>query len=146
MRPSNTLFFQQSPVSLLVRPWKKERDGTLFYGLAKSGSRRHALTTKQGNKNFYKGTRSSGIGRHTTKNKYLFNWDKVRTFVVPTNFNSDLKPFVSPNAPQIKNEFKGYPKGPLDPQLYYTKLREYIFYGTKETEAASLKDKYLERG
>ena len=37
------------------------RDGTLYYGQLKSGSKRHALTGKQGNKHYYKGTRSTGI-------------------------------------------------------------------------------------
>ncbi|KAH3663457.1 hypothetical protein WICMUC_005983 [Wickerhamomyces mucosus] len=146
MRPTSFLGFQTSPVSLLVRPWKRERDGTLFYGLVKSGSKRHALTTKQGNKNFYKGTRSSGIGRHTNKNRYIIQWEKVRTFVVPSEFNSNLKPLVSPNATEIQNDFKGYSKGPLDSNLFYDKLNEYVFHGKVETEASQLRNKYLERG
>lgn len=146
MRATQILNFQQSPVAALLRPWKKFRDGTLFYGIAKSGSRRHPLTTKKGNKNFYKGTRSSGIGKFTTKGRYIINWDKVRTFVVPTEFNAELKPLVSPNAPQIQNHYKSYEQGPLDPKLYFTKIREYVLYGNKETEEAALKDKYLERG
>lgn len=133
-------------MSQLVRPWKKERDGSAFYGLTKTGTKRHALTSKQGNKNFYKGTRSSGVGKHTRKGIYMINWSKVRSFVVPTHFNSELKPLVSPNATQIKNDYKGYSKGALDPKLYFTKLREYIFYGKAETEASQLRDKYIERG
>ncbi|CAM9016808.1 unnamed protein product [Wickerhamomyces anomalus] len=146
MKASQILNFQQSPVASLLRPWKKFRDGTLFYGVAKSGSRRHPLTTKKGNKHFYKGTRSSGIGKFTTKGRYMINWDKVRTFVVPTEFNPNLKPLVSPNAPQIQNTFAGYSKGPLDPKLQFTKIKEYILYGKVETEESALKDKYLERG
>jgi len=146
MRATQILNFTQTPVASLLRPWKRFRDGTLFYGETKSGSRRHPLTTKKGNKNFYKGTRSSGIGRFTSKARYLINWDKVRTFVVPTEFNPNLKPLVSPNAVQIENHYKGYEKGPLDPKLHFTKLREYIMYGKVETEEAQLQDKYLERG
>lgn len=146
MRATQILNFQQSPVASLLRPWKKHRDGTLFYGISKTGSRRHPLTTKKGNKNFYKGTRSSGIGRLTTTGRYVINWDKVRTFVVPTRFNKTLKPLVSPNAPQIQNTYEGYEKGPLDPKLYFTKLREYVLYGKVETAESELKDKYLERG
>ncbi|CCH40985.1 54S ribosomal protein L27, mitochondrial [Wickerhamomyces ciferrii] len=146
MRATQILAFQQSPVAALVRPWKKFRDGTLFYGLTKTGSRRHPLTTKKGNKNFYKGTRSSGIGRLTTKARYVINWDKVRTFVVPKEYNFDLKPLVSPNAPQIQNHYEGFQKGPLDPQLFYKKLREYVFYGKVETQESQLKEGYLERG
>lgn len=146
MRPTSFLQFQQSPVSLLVRPWKRERDGSLFYGLVKSGSKRHALTTKQGNKNFYKGTRSSGVGRHTNKNRYIINWEKVRTFVVPTVFNTSLKPLVSPNAVQIVNDFKGYAKGPQDSALFFDKLKEYVYNGKVETDASKLRNKYIERG
>ena len=145
MKPSQVSFFHTSAVAQLVRPWTKERDGSLFYGLAKSGTKRHALTTKQGNKNFYKGTRSSGIGRHTRKNGYIIQWNKVRTFVTPKVFNDELKCFVSPNSVQIKNEFKGY-TGPMDPKLYMTKLREYIWHGKAETEESSLKKGYIERG
>jgi large subunit ribosomal protein L41 len=145
MKPSNASLFQSTSIAQLVRPWNKERDGTLFYGLAKSGTKRHALTTKQGNKNFYKGTRSSGVGRHTRKAGYVIQWNKVRTFVTPKVFNDELKCFVSPSSPQIKNEFKGY-VGPMDPKLYIQKLREYIWYGKTETEESSLRNGYIERG
>lgn len=146
MRSSSVLQFRQSAAQFLVKPWKKEKDGSAFYGLTRTGTKRHALTSKQGNKNFYKGTRSSGVGKQSRKGLYIINWEKVRTFVVPTNFNAALKPLVSPNATQIHNEYKGYSKGPLDSNLYFTKLREYIFYGKTETEASALKNKYIERG
>ena len=59
------------------------RDGTLYYGQLKSGSKRHALTGKQGNKHYYKGTRSTGIGSWDSRGRYHINWEKVRTYVVP---------------------------------------------------------------
>ncbi|CEP64723.1 mitochondrial 54S ribosomal protein mL41 LALA0_S13e01574g [Lachancea lanzarotensis] len=145
MRPTLANLFRESPVSLLTRPWKKNRDGTLFYGVSKSGNRRTALTTKQGNKTLYKGTRSSRIGKHTRYGGYTINWAKVRTFVTPMNFNSELKPLVSHNVPELKHSFQGYQKGALDAQLYFQKLRNYVNEGKVQSEASDVKC-YVERG
>lgn len=134
-----------SSVLQLTRPWKKYRDGTLFYGLSKSGNNRIALTTKQGNKTMYKGTRSSGIGKHTKHGGYVIQWRKVNTFVVPKFINLDLKPLVSANVPELKHEYKGFPKGALDTSLYYSKLREFIYHGTVSSEANDITC-YAERG
>lgn len=46
--------------------------------------RRLALTTKQVNGGYYKGTRSGSMGRHTKHGGYIIDWDKVRTYVVPS--------------------------------------------------------------
>jgi large subunit ribosomal protein L41 len=51
--------------------------------------RRLALTTKQANKGFYKGTGTGSTGRHTKHGGYVIEWAKVRTYVVP----SGLKDF-----------------------------------------------------
>ena len=45
--------------------------------------RRLALTTKQVNGGFYKGTGSGSMGRHTKHGDYVIEWHKVRTYVVP---------------------------------------------------------------
>lgn len=45
--------------------------------------RRLALTTKQANKGFYKGTGTGSTGRHTKHGGYVIEWEKVRTYVVP---------------------------------------------------------------
>ncbi|CCK69281.1 mitochondrial 54S ribosomal protein mL41 KNAG_0C01670 [Huiozyma naganishii CBS 8797] len=145
MRPSPTALFQNSALLQLTRPWKKYRDGMLFYGLSKAGNRRTPTTTKQGNKTMYKGTRSSGIGKHTKYGEYVINWDKVRTFVTPTYANPNLKPLVSCNVPELKHEFKGYELGPQDPKLYYAKLNEFIENG-KVQGPASDTECYVERG
>lgn len=147
MKVTNINLFQQSAVNYLVRPWKTYRDGTLFYGLVKTGSKRHALTTKQGNKTFYKGTRSSGIGKHTKFGGYVINWDKVRTYVVPSTdvWNKDLTPLISAGVPEVKNSFKGY-TGPSDAKLYLKKLNEYIVYGPQETEDHVMNGVNHERG
>lgn len=145
MRLTSVAFFQESSVRSLTRPWKKFRDGTLFYGLSKAGNRRTALTTKQGNKNMYKGTRSSGIGRHTKYGGYTINWDKVRTFIVPSNYNTDLKPLLSHNLPELKHEFKGYQRGYLDSKLYFTKLKDYVRHGKIQSKATDI-ECYVERG
>ena len=46
---------------------------------------RLSLTTKQTNKGYYKGTGTGSTGRHTKHGGYLIQWDKVRTYVVPSN-------------------------------------------------------------
>lgn len=145
MRSTAVNLFRESPITLLTRPWKKFRDGTLFYGASKAGNKRSALTTKQGNKTMYKGTRSSGIGKHTRYGGYTINWKRVRTFVTPKNYNTDLKPLVSHNVPELKHQFKGYAKGSLDAKLYFGKLREYIQNGKLPTDASDPKC-YIERG
>ena len=93
----------------------------------------------------YKGTRSSGIGKHTRYGGYTIQWSKVRTFVTPKIFNTDLKPLVSHNLPELKHNYGGFQKGPLDSQLYFTKLKEYIKNGKVQTEGTDVKC-YVERG
>lgn len=51
--------------------------------------RRLALTTKQVNGGYYKGTGSGSMGRHTKHGGYIIDYKKVRTYVVP----ADLKDF-----------------------------------------------------
>lgn len=145
MKATSCLPFQNSAVSLLTRPWKKYRDGTIFYGLTKSGNNRTPLTTKQGNKNMYKGTRSSGIGKHTRRGGYVINWRRVRTFVTPDHVNLDLKPLVSPNVPELRHHFRGFTRGMLDPQLYMDKLRHYILHGRTPSKANDV-ECHVERG
>jgi large subunit ribosomal protein L41 len=50
--------------------------------------RRLALTTKQTNKGYYKGTGTGSTGWHTKHGGYVIDWDKVRTYVVPPNLKS----------------------------------------------------------
>lgn len=145
MRSTAVNLFRESPISLLTRPWKKFRDGTLFYGESKSGNRRTALTTKQGNKTMYKGTRSSGIGKHTRYGGYSIQWNKARTFVTPSNYNIELKPLVSHNVPELKHQFKGYQKGSLDAKLYFNKIREYVKNGKLQSEGSDV-NCYVEKG
>lgn len=135
-----------SPIAQLLRPWRKYRDGTPFYGWTKTGNKRWSLTTKQGNKNFYKGTGSSGIGRWTTRGRYIINWDKVRTYVVPSGLNeTSLKPLVCSKTPMLTHSFKGYDKGAIDGKLYLQKVKEYIEYGTNDAPAAK-RENNVERG
>lgn len=47
--------------------------------------RRLALTTKQVNGGYYKGTGSGSMGWHTKHGGYIIDWRKVRTYVVPKN-------------------------------------------------------------
>ena len=51
--------------------------------------RRLALTTKQVNGGYYKGTGSGTMGQHTKYGGFVIDWRKVRTYIVP----QDLKDF-----------------------------------------------------
>lgn len=56
--------------------------------------RKLALTTKNVNKGFYKGTRTGSMGTHTKYGGYRLDWDKVRTYRVPdiSEFRVSLHP------------------------------------------------------
>ncbi|GMM29785.1 mitochondrial 54S ribosomal protein YmL27 [Martiniozyma asiatica (nom. inval.)] len=136
-----TRAFHHTPASLLKRPWKKDRDGTIFYGSSKTGNKRLPLTSKQGNKNFYKGNGASRIGSLDLHGGYHIKYNKVRTFIVPEEATTVLKPLVSPNCPIPKASFKGY-TGPADGKLYWNKVKEYIKDGEAKYEVT---ETYLEK-
>ncbi|KAI8084120.1 mitochondrial ribosomal protein L27-domain-containing protein [Gilbertella persicaria] len=72
-----------------------------MFGVIKSmprGASRLQLTAKKGH-NYYKGTGSGAMGRHTKNGGYLVDWNKVRTFVVPDLENFSLGPYVSRKTP-----------------------------------------------
>ncbi|KAI8886402.1 hypothetical protein K501DRAFT_213765 [Backusella circina FSU 941] len=66
------------------------------------GASRMPLTAKKGH-NYYKGTGSGAMGRHTKNGGYLVDWNKVRTFVVPNLENFSLGPYVSRKTVLKKN-------------------------------------------
>ncbi|VEU22120.1 DEKNAAC103130 [Brettanomyces naardenensis] len=143
MRASQVLAFKETAETCLRRPWKTYRDGTLFYGQSKAGNKRLPLSTKQGNKNYYKGTRSSSIGKFNQYGKYTINYEKVRTFVIPEDLDECvLRPLVSSLAPVPKNSFKGY-EGAADGRLYLDKVKEFIETGKVEFGRS---ETYVERG
>lgn len=55
------------------------------------GARRLALTTKHGH-NYYKGTKTGSMGRHTKHGGYVVDYAKVRTYPAP--IETTLTPFV----------------------------------------------------
>ncbi|KAF3993247.1 hypothetical protein FT663_00521 [Candidozyma haemuli var. vulneris] len=145
MKASTILSFQQSTRANLRRPWQTYRDGQIWYGYTKSGSKRHALYTKSGNKNFYKGTRSSGVGNLTKHGDYMVNWEKVRTYVVPPDLaTTDLKPFVSIDVPQIWQRTPGYSDSFKSPELAWNNIKDFIEYGENYNDVDLEKNNYLE--
>lgn len=143
MRVTAVTSFRETVSSSLRRPWKTYRDGTLFYGQSKAGNKRLPLSTKQGNKNFYKGTRSSGIGHMDMYGRYNINYSKVRTFVVPAGVDDSLLlPLVSSNVPIPRNSFKGY-TGVTDGRLYLDKVKEFVETGDVEFPKTN---EFTERG
>ncbi|RFU31667.1 hypothetical protein B7463_g4676, partial [Scytalidium lignicola] len=86
--------------------------------------RRLALTTKQTNKGFYKGTGSGSMGDHTKHGGYVIDWAKVRTYVVPANLKDfKLTPFVTRKMKPIKGRFERDPKGALSGEAYLAKWK-----------------------
>ncbi|KIN04876.1 hypothetical protein OIDMADRAFT_17744 [Oidiodendron maius Zn] len=85
---------------------------------------RLALTTKQVNKGFYKGTGTGSTGRHTKHGGYIIEWDKVRTYVVPKNLKDfKLTPFVTNRMPSTRGRFEGDPRGALSGAAYLTRWK-----------------------
>lgn len=130
MKASSVLSFQQTATTNLRRPWQTFKDGQLWYGVMKSGSKRHPLTSKQGNKQYYKGTRSSGVGKLNNAGNYIVDWSKVRTYVTPSEMMlTGLKPLVSPNVPQTRQKYVGYSDGAKSPELAWKNIVDFIEYG-----------------
>ncbi|CAK7264869.1 60S ribosomal protein L27, mitochondrial [Sporothrix epigloea] len=95
---------------ILLRPYRKLR-----------------LTVKDVNKGFYKGTRTGSMGRHTKRGGYIIEYEKVRTYVVPSLTGFDLTPFVSK---RVRATFGVYPEadagqamGPRSPSLYLARWK-----------------------
>ncbi|CAI5757585.1 unnamed protein product [Candida verbasci] len=146
MRASSVLNFQATTSNALRRPWKTYKDGTLFYGQIKSGSKRHPITTKQGNKHFYKGTRSTGIGNLDSRGRYHINWEKVRTYVVPKDLNtSSLKALVSPKSPEFIQQVIGYHDQWKSPELALHNAINFVEYGANYSVTDLEQDGYIER-
>lgn len=146
MKATQVLNFQATANAALRRPWKTFRDGTLYYGQLKSGSKRHPLTTKQGNKHYYKGTRSTGIGHLDSRGRYHIDWSKVRTYVVPSGLNTtNLKALVSPNSPQFIQKVEGYEDSFKSPELALHNAINFIENGSNYSEVDLEKEGYIER-
>ncbi|KAJ1907469.1 60S ribosomal protein L27, mitochondrial [Tieghemiomyces parasiticus] len=62
------------------------------------GASRAPMTGKRGH-NYYKGTRTGSMGKHTTKGGYSVDWGKVRTYYVPDMTGFELKAYVSRRTP-----------------------------------------------
>lgn len=144
MRGTSVLSFQQTAAASLRRPWQTFKDGQIWYGYTKSGSKRHPLTTKQGKHNFYKGTRSSGVGKLNNQGQYIVDWTKVRTYVVPSFGNLGLKPLVFERSPEITQKFEGYPQRFQDPQLAWDNIKTFIEKGVGYSEQDLEANEYVE--
>ncbi|KAK6464844.1 mitochondrial ribosomal protein L27-domain-containing protein [Scheffersomyces coipomensis] len=144
MKASSVLNFQQTALANLKRPWQTFKDGQIWYGFQKTGSKRVPLTTKHGNKHYYKGTRSSGIGRLNKNATYMINWQKVRTYVVPDLSNTELKALVSGNSPQIYQKVTGYADGFKNPDLALNRVIDFVEHGEHYDDLDLEKTQYFE--
>ncbi|ERS98068.1 50S ribosomal protein YmL27 [Sporothrix schenckii 1099-18] len=94
---------------ILLRPYRKLR-----------------LTVKDVNKGFYKGTRTGSMGRHTKKGGYVIEYEKVRTYVVPSLVDFNLTPFVTKRVRPtfgVYSQSEGPLKGPRSPSLYLARWK-----------------------
>ncbi|RKP23654.1 mitochondrial ribosomal protein L27-domain-containing protein [Syncephalis pseudoplumigaleata] len=69
------------------------------------GALRKPMNTKRGH-NYYKGTRTGSMGRHTKHGGYIIDYSKVRTYVVPDLADCELKPYVSHRTEKITSGIK----------------------------------------
>ena len=58
--------------------------------------RRLALNTKQAGKDYYKGTGTGAMGRHTKYGGYVIQFKKVRTYVCPDLSDFSVSPGPAP--------------------------------------------------
>lgn len=103
------------------------------------------MTTKQGNKNFYKGTGSAGYGKINSAGHFVIDWKKVRTYVVPAELTTtNLKSLVLPNTPRIRQITRGYDEGLVDPELTWNNIKSFIEHGVNYSDDFDLeKNNYL---
>ncbi|KAK9448032.1 mitochondrial 54S ribosomal protein mL41 [Limtongia smithiae] len=108
--------------------------------------RRYNLTPKQGNKDYYKGTGSANMGRHTKHGRYIIDFQKVRTYVVPEELHdTQLTPYAPKTLPRLINTYKGYQNGSFDGQWYIDKHEEYLKYGADESPESQRTENWIER-
>ncbi|EMR10455.1 hypothetical protein PNEG_01169 [Pneumocystis murina B123] len=88
------------------------------------GAKRLPMTSKQG-RQFYKGSRTGSMGRHTKRGGYIIDWAKVRTFIVPNGLDTTpLKPFVTLKVRPIRSSFGPGQKHGFDGNIYYKQWKE----------------------
>ncbi|KAK9462710.1 mitochondrial 54S ribosomal protein mL41 [Lipomyces oligophaga] len=108
-------------------------------------SKRMGFTTKDGNKNFYKGTGSANMGRHTSHGKYIIDYRKVRTYVVPPSLEEcKLTPYMPNTLPPLRNNFQGY-TGAKDGAWYIDKYKQYRMYGIDVPPGHERNELYVEK-
>ncbi|KAK7204313.1 mitochondrial ribosomal protein L27-domain-containing protein [Myxozyma melibiosi] len=134
------------PSTPLAGPWKHFRDRLIPIHPRWHANRRKPVTTKRGNKDFYKGTGSANMGRHTKHGGYIIDYQKVRTYVVPDELvTTNLAPYLPNTLPPLKNTFAGYKGGPSDGNWYLDKYREYLKYGADEAPESRRNEDWIER-
>ncbi|KAF2460541.1 mitochondrial ribosomal protein L27-domain-containing protein [Lineolata rhizophorae] len=86
------------------------------------GLRRLPLTTKQVPRGYYKGNRTGAMGRHTKHGRYVLNYMKIRTYVVPNLEDFVLTPFVTKRIERPKGYFEG--ESPTSARLYLQRWKQ----------------------
>ena len=78
--------------------------------LSKSAGKRLPLTSKRGNKNYYKGKGATKEGRLTSKGRFIVDKLKRLQLVVPDLTGFKLKPYIARTASKYAPENR---KGPM---------------------------------
>ncbi|XP_065882564.1 large ribosomal subunit protein mL41A-like [Dysidea avara] len=90
------------------------------------GARREPMTSKRGNKDFYKGGGAKPTGVPTKKGGYLVLQNRITHIIIPDLTGFKLKPYVSLSSPKV------------DPQeLTGPDLLEMVEDSTEVTETSS---------
>ncbi|OLL24604.1 54S ribosomal protein L27, mitochondrial [Neolecta irregularis DAH-3] len=89
------------------------------------GALRLRLTrTKHGNKDYYKGTGSGAMGRHTKHGDYVILPERVRTYVVPESFSTcKLTPYVTNALEPTRGRFND--ARAFSGKIFLQKLQDY---------------------
>ncbi|QKX53452.1 uncharacterized protein TRUGW13939_00531 [Talaromyces rugulosus] len=98
------------------------------------------LTTKQVNGGYYKGNRTGSMGAFDKKGKYVLDYRKVRTYVVPESLNEFmLTPFVTNSFQPTPTKYK-YKKYGGRPRAFNGNHYIDLWKSTNAQEVQALRD------
>ena len=77
---------------------------SLFRGFLRSKAKRGPITSKKGNRFFYKGRGVGSRGVFTTKGIFQVQTWRIYNFIVPDLTDCKLKPYVSSRTPIVRTD------------------------------------------
>ena len=82
------------------------------------GATRRVFTSKNGNKNYYKGKGTGAMGQHTRHADYIVDYSRIRQFVVPSLVGFSLGPYLDARCLPEDLNAKDFPVTPLTPMQF----------------------------